>query len=150
MAKPENSDNADAAALAEDLRRAVGRFVRAVRADADTPRSAQSETLALLEREGAMNIASLAQLRNVKHQTMRVIIGQMESGGLVLRAIDPADRRSQVISLSRAGQAELTRERADRAFRIDLMIRDEVSPQERLLLGQTIAILNRMSAATER
>jgi len=89
-------------------------------------------------------------LRNVKHQTMRVIIGQMESGGLVLRAIDPADRRSQVISLSRAGQAELTRERADRAFRIDLMIRDEVSPQERLLLGQTIAILNRMSAATER
>jgi len=149
MSKLEDSDHAEAAALGENLRRAVGRFVRAVRADADTPRSAQSETLALLEREGSMNIASLAQLRNVKHQTMRVIIGQLESGGLVVRESDPADRRSQIITLSRAGSAVLIRDRADRASRIDVMIREQVSPQERVLLGQAIAILDRMSAATE-
>ena len=149
MSKLEDSDHAEAAALGENLRRAVGRFVRAVRADADTPRSAQSETLALLEREGSMNIASLAQLRNVKHQTMCVIIGQLESGGLVVRESDPADRRSQIITLSRAGSAVLIRDRADRASRIDVMIREQVSPQERVLLGQAIAILDRMSAATE-
>jgi len=96
-----------------------------------------------------MNIASLAQLRNVKHQTMRVIIGQLESGGLVVRESDPADRRSQIITLSRAGSAVLIRDRADRASRIDVMIREQVSPQERVLLGQAIAILDRMSAATE-
>ncbi|WP_207460387.1 hypothetical protein [Azospirillum sp. SYSU D00513] len=57
MDKQDGAPDPDAAMLAEELRRAIGTFVRTVRDDADGPKTAQSETLGLLERCGAMNIA---------------------------------------------------------------------------------------------
>ncbi len=73
----------DVADLAEDLRSAVSAFVRTVRYDTDTPRSAGSDTLELLDRAGPANIAALAQVRNVKHQSMRLVTAQLEEKGLI-------------------------------------------------------------------
>ena len=54
--------------LARDLRRSIGDFVRAVRQDTGTARSAQSETLDFLCRLGPMNVAAVAGARGVTHQ----------------------------------------------------------------------------------
>ena len=149
MNDSENVPDPDAVDLAEDLRRAIGRFVRAVRKSAVTGISAQAETLALLDRGEATNISSLAQQRNVKHQTMRLVVAKMEASGLVRRDADPADGRSQLFSLTKAGRRVLMRGREARALTIGLMIRDLLSREEREALRTSIALFERMSASVK-
>lgn len=137
----------DALALAEELRRAIGTFVRVIREETATERSAQSETLGLLAREGAMNVAALAQRRRVTHQTMRVVVAQLVADGLVERSADSADRRSWQLSLSRAGRAQVLRDRGTRAARIGTLIGTTLSVAERKQLRTAIGLLERLSAA---
>jgi DNA-binding MarR family transcriptional regulator len=152
MTKPSSTQGriqAPTEALAEELRRAVSRFVRVVRDKAGTEKSAQSEALVLLERDGAMNIAAMAQRRKVTHQTMRVVVNQLEKAGWVERLADPQDGRSQLIALSNAGRAELRRARRARSSKIDAMIDKTLSDQERDQLRFAITLLDRLSAAAE-
>lgn len=134
----------DAAALGEDLRRAIANFARVVRRETGTPASAQSETLALLEQTGHVNVTALAERRQVAHQTMRTVVAQLAASGLVVRSPDPADGRSQLVSLSPAGWAALAQERALRASRIDGLIASRLSPQDRTTLRAAIVLLDRM------
>lgn len=139
--------DSDALALAEELRRAIGTFVRVVRERTDTETSAQSETLGLLDRDGAMNVAALAQRRTVTHQTMRVVVAQLVAEGLVERRPDPEDRRSQLLSLSDAGRDAVLRDRRSRASRIGKMIEKTLSVAEREHLRKSISLLDRIGAA---
>ncbi len=139
----------DVVELSEDLRRAIGAFVRAVYNDPAARKSAQTETLGLLDREGPMNVASLAEARNVTHQTMRLIVGQLEKAALIQRAHDPADRRSQLISISNVGRAELVRGQALRASKIEGLIRTTLSTEELRILRSSVGLLDRMTAATD-
>jgi DNA-binding MarR family transcriptional regulator len=139
----------DLAALAEDLRRAVGTFVRAVRRDSDTERAAQSEALALLDRDGPMNVATLASARRVTHQTMRLVVGQLDQAGWLLRVPDLADRRSRMLVLTDAGRAELVRGRNARAARIATQIGTRLSAEERQILRASVALFDRMSHADD-
>lgn len=136
----------DAMALAEDLRRAVGTFVRVIREEAATERSAQSETLGLLDREGAMNVAALAQRRSVTHQSMRVVVAQLVANGWVERSADPSDRRSWLVSLSRAGRAKVRRDRRARTARIGRRIDTVLSVAERKQLQAAVGLLDRISS----
>jgi DNA-binding MarR family transcriptional regulator len=133
--------------LAEDLRRAIGTLVRAIRETTDTDRSAQSETLGLLERDGAMNVAALAQRRGVTHQTMRSVVAPMVAAGLVARAVDPDDGRSQLLSLSDSGRRLIARERLARASRLGTIIEQTLSVAEQDHLRRSIDLLDRISAA---
>lgn len=132
--------------LAEHLRSSIGGFVRAVRAGTDTPTTTQSETLALLDRRGAMSTAQLAAARNVKHQSMRVVVEQLEKEGLITKAIDPQDRRSQLIALTGEGKSVLG---DDRQLRMEWMaqaLRDHATTEERQALETAIALLERITA----
>lgn len=138
------------AALAEDLRHAVGSFVREVRRNTTGGSTAQDETLALLDGCGPMNVAALAHARGVAHQTMRLVVAQLEARGLVRSSADVADRRSRLFSISAAGQRELERARQMRAAGIAAMIETSLSEDERASLRDLIAVLNRMTAAASR
>ena len=92
----------------------VGTFVRSIRREADTPTSSQSETLGLLDRQGPMSVASLAAERKVKHQSMRLVVAQLEASGLVTRLPNPDDGRSQLVALSETGRAALAEAREAR------------------------------------
>jgi hypothetical protein len=98
----ESSD--DATRLAEALRQSVSAFVRAVRQRTGTEKSAQSETLDLLESFGPMNVAALAGRRGVTHQTMRLVVAGLEADGLVQQLANTADRRSRLVSITSEGQ----------------------------------------------
>jgi DNA-binding MarR family transcriptional regulator len=139
----------EAGLLAADLRRSIGGFVRAIRQDTGTTRSAQSETLDILVRSGAMNVATLAARRGVTHQTMRLVVAQLEALHLVRQDPDPSDRRSRLVSISPAGGAELEQEQAARASRIEASIRTRLSPGECDTLRAAIAILDRLAEPTE-
>ncbi|MBB3356969.1 MULTISPECIES: MarR family winged helix-turn-helix transcriptional regulator [unclassified Novosphingobium] len=134
----------DEARLAQDLRRSVSAFVRVVRLETGTVRSAQSETLDLLQRLGAMNVAALAEKRGVTHQTMRLVVAGLNAEGLVQQDPDPADRRSRLVTISSDGDAALAQERQARESWIERAIHTRLSRDERNLLQATIPILNRL------
>lgn len=135
---------AEALALGEELRRVVGRFVRSIRREADTPTGSQTETLGLLDRQGAMSIASLAAERKVKHQSMRLVVEQLEANGLVTRLPNPEDGRSQLIVLSDEGRAALARSRAARQREIASLIDERLSDGDRQVLRAAIEIIQKL------
>lgn len=149
MRKSDPKPDPDTMALAEELRLAVGTFVRAIRNDAATPRTAQSDTLDLLDRSGTMNIATMAQGRHVTHQTMRLIVLQLEKAGYVERNANPVDGRSQLFSLTGPGRAELARGRDARAATIEALISTTLSREDRDLLRKAIRLLKRISAGLD-
>lgn len=139
----ESSD--DATRLAEALRQSVSAFVRAVRQRTGTEKSAQSETLDLLESFGPMNVAALAGRRGVTHQTMRLVVAGLEADGLVQQLANTADRRSRLVSITSEGQFALSQARAKRTVHIADAIRSSLSPEECIRLKAAIPILNRLS-----
>lgn len=143
MSKTE--DEEAIAELARDLRRSVSIFVRAVRHNTGTQRSAQSETLDLLQRAGPMSVASLAGRRGVTHQTMRLVVAQLEANGLVRQETNPMDRRSRIATLTLAGNDALEREREARTANIEESIRRLLSPREQGVLRAALPLLDRLS-----
>jgi len=137
--------NPDVADLAEHLRSAVSAFVRTVRYDTDTPRSAGADTLELLDRAGPANVAALAQIRNVKHQSMRLVTAQLEEEGLVERTPDPQDGRSVLFAVTARGREWLREARAARAGHIAGLIAARLSPAERAELGAAIRLIERLA-----
>ena len=132
--------------LAHDLRRSISDFVRAVRQDAGTPRSAQTEALDLLSRLGPMNVAALAERRRVTHQAMRLSVAPLLAAGSVCQVTDPMDRRSRRLSISTSGRDLLAQEQDARASHIKEAILNRLSPAERDLLRSAIPLLDRLAA----
>lgn len=136
--------HADALALAENLRATLGRFVRGVKTQANTPTTSQSETLSLLDRAGPLSVAELADRRNVRHQSMRLVAGQLESEGLISKMPNPADGRSQLLSITDKGRAQLSRAREARTLQIANVIEERLSDKDRRTLEAAIRVIERL------
>ena len=134
-----------AAALAEQLRLAIGRLVRHTRAEADELPRARAECLARLEAAGSQTIAQLAEHRGVRHQAMSRSIGELEQLGLVVREPAPADARAVFIRLTRAGSNALDRDRHARRDVLTRAILERLDDDERALLGRLPALLTKLS-----
>lgn len=140
------ADETRTALLASQLRQSVSGFVRAVRHQTGTARTAQSDTLDLLDRLGRANVAALAKQRNVTHQTMRLAVAQLEAAGLVQLDPDPADGRSRLVTISRSGREALAGEKSARMAWIEHAIRTRLSPDEQDVLRAAIPLLDRLAA----
>lgn len=127
--------------VAEDLRRVIGNLVRKVRSEAHTPSSAQSETLGFIERNGPTSISEMAVHRHVKHQSMRLVVAQLEQQLLVTRAPDPGDGRKLLIALTPAGQAALEQGRLQRSDWLANQLRQKTTPAQLDTLAAALVIL---------
>jgi DNA-binding MarR family transcriptional regulator len=130
--------------LAESLRITLGRFVRSVRAHAETPTTSQSETLLLLEKSGPLTVAELAGCRNVRHQSMRLVAAQLEADGLVSKLLNPADRRSQLLSITEQGREILSLSREARTTKIAALIEERLTEADRRKLEAAILVIERL------
>lgn len=135
------------ALLAEDLRSAVGRFVRSVRSGSETVTTAQSEVMAQLARGGAATVTALAQLRGVKHQSMRLVVARLVEQGMLEMLANPQDGRSQLVALTDRGRAQVAAEQTARADYLAELLASRLTADERRLLGQAIGLLDRLSDA---
>jgi DNA-binding MarR family transcriptional regulator len=102
--------------LAEHLRTGVTRTARRLRQEADSGLSPTlAAALATIDRHGPLTPSEVADRERIKRPTATRLIARLEEQGYVLRAADPEDRRSSLISASAAGRALLqrTRERKD-------------------------------------
>lgn len=141
------AEAADATAVAQALRKSVGRFVRAIRNDSGTATTAQSEVLAQLERDGPASVAALAQARGVKHQSMRLVVARLAELGLLALHADPLDRRSQLVSLTSQGRDDVAADQAARSACLSARIGARLSADERIMLSEAIKLIDRLSMA---
>lgn len=136
--------NNDVLELAENLRVTLGRFVRGIKTQAGTPTTSQSETLSILDRAGPLTVAQLADLRNVKHQSIRLVAGHLESEGLISKEPSPEDGRSQLLSIIENGRAFLRRAREARTSESAKLIEDRLSKLDIRTLAAAIKVIERL------
>jgi DNA-binding MarR family transcriptional regulator len=129
--------------LADDLRAAVGDFVRRVRAN-DTMPPGQAAVLGHLDRGGPLSIADLARREQVRHQSMTRTVGLLKDQGLVTAAPHADDGRVVVLTITDAGVRALDQGRHSRAAGIADAIRTALTPAERELVARVPALLRKL------
>jgi len=127
---------ASTADLAVRLRLAVTRTARRLRQEADsrlTPSTAAA--LASVERRGPLTPSELAAIEGIQRPTATRVIARLEEDGLLVRAPDPGDRRSSLVSVTAEGRALLrqarNRKTAYLAHRMRHLPADDLAALER-------------------
>jgi DNA-binding MarR family transcriptional regulator len=137
-----------ASALAGDLRIAVGRTARRIRAERGEAglTDPQFTVLAWLTKEGSLTPGQLAERERIQPPSMTRTVNGLVELGLVAKTEHPSDGRQVVVSLTEAGVAEVreTRRRRDAwlAGRLSTL-----SPDERALLADAAELLRRIAAS---
>ena len=131
-----------AASLAADLRVALARAqrrIRAERSDADLSDTTFS-VLAALDRNGPMTPSALAEFERVQPPSMTRVIACLVDRGFATRTGHPDDRRQALVAITVDGRAEVkeTRRRRDAWLARRLA---ELSPAERDVLADAAEIL---------
>ena len=137
-----------ASALAGDLRIAVGRVSRRIRAERGAAglTDPQFTVLAWLNKEGPLTPGQLAERERIQPPSMTRTVNGLVELGLVAKAEHPTDGRQVVVSLTEAGVAEVreTRRRRDAWLAGRLATLD---PDERALLVDAAELLRRIAAS---
>ncbi len=133
------------ASLAADLRVALMRAVRRIRAErsSDVITDGQYSVLARLDCDGVMTPRQLAEADHVQPPSMTRILNALVDAGLVERTGDPEDRRQVLVAISESGRAEVkeTRRRRDAWLAQRLAT---LTPSERATLADAAEILRRV------
>ena len=129
---------------AGELRLALGRLVRRVRAESSVPLG-QLAVLGVLDREGPRTTSDLAAAQQVRHQSMARTVGQLVALGHVAQAPHPSDGRKTVLSVTAAGRARLEDERTRRVDWLARAIEEQLTPEELRVLRRATALLERLA-----
>ena len=131
-----------APSLAADLRVALGRANRRVRAERGSAglSDPQFSVLALLTRNGPMTPGQLADADLVQPPSMTRTVNCLVDLGLVSKGENPADGRQVVVSLTERGQAEVRETRRRRNAWLAQRL-SELTPDDRLVLSRAAALL---------
>lgn len=132
--------------LAHELRLALGRLVRRLRAEPGPP-TAQMTVLGRLDREGPASVSDLAAAERMRPQSMAQTVRDLESGGLVSRTPDPLDGRRAIVALTRTGTELLHTTRARREGQFTEVLDSELDEREREVLREAIGLLGRIADA---
>jgi DNA-binding MarR family transcriptional regulator len=142
--KTARAPQTDAARIASDLRVVLGRLLRRLRAQHGFPIS-QGSVLGRLDREGPQSVSDLASSERVRPQSMAQTVSELEAAGLVERQPDPDDRRRQIVSLTPTGRQALSEDRRRRVGWLAEAIADDLTPEERDVLGRAVPLLERLA-----
>jgi DNA-binding MarR family transcriptional regulator len=134
----------DTAPLASELRVVLGQLLRRLRAEHRFPIS-QGTVLGRLDREGPRAVSDLAAAERVRPQSMAQTVGDLEDVGLVERRPDPSDGRRASVSLTAAGREALEADRRHREGWLVKAIEEELTPEERRTLGDSVSLLRRLA-----
>lgn len=136
----------DPASLASELRLAVHRLTRKLRAQRpiDGLSLTQLSALVTIWREGPLSAGELATQEGVKPPSATRVLASLESLNLVVRMTDPDDGRQIQVSITPAG---IGRIQADLAARDAWLARElqGLSTRDRELLHRASALLERLA-----
>jgi DNA-binding MarR family transcriptional regulator len=127
--------------LATRLRLAITRTARRLRQEAGEALSpSQGAALAVIERHGP-----LAARERIQRPTATRVLARLEEAGLVVRAADPADRRSSLVSVSPAGTALLEQLRTRKDAFLSRRL-EQLGPDDRATLERAADLLEDLLA----
>ena len=130
--------------VAAQLRMAILRTARRLRQEAGVDLGpALIAALGTVERHGPLTPSELADLERVKRPTATRMVNRLEAEGLIVRARDPADGRSSLVSASPRGLELLRRLRKRRTVYLARRLR-ELDPDEVAALARAAEILERL------
>jgi DNA-binding MarR family transcriptional regulator len=141
---------ADTSEVASRLRLAIVRTGRRLRQEAGGElTAAQTAALATIERHGPLTPSELADVERVQRPSATRIIARLEGAGLVERAADPSDGRVSLVSITKAGAAELKRLRTRKNAYLARRLR-ELEPADVAALERAADVLERMLEGERR
>ena len=126
--------------LPERLAFVAGSLNRRLRPPADALTHIAVSALASIDRLGAVRPGDLARIEGIAAPGMTRLVGDLEGRGLVTRAADPDDGRSQLIRLTEAGVAAVAQARRDRAAGVAAILA-EVRPEDQAALERAVTVL---------
>jgi DNA-binding MarR family transcriptional regulator len=142
----ENDKRVEVHELSSDLRIAVGRLSRRIRAEksVDELSDGQYSTLALVYREGPLTLGECSELERVTPPSMNRRINSLVDLGYVTREPAPGDRRKVLLTATDAGADVVleTRHRRDAWLYQRL---DRLDPEQRELLSSAAALLREVA-----
>jgi DNA-binding MarR family transcriptional regulator len=134
----------DVQELAAGLRLAVMRLARRLRQRADTGATpSMLSALSSIERVGPLTIGEVAAVEGVAPPSMTAILSRLEGGGLVVREVDPDDRRVARVTASREGRALLERSRSRKTAYLARKLRN-LDGRERVALRRGVEVIERL------
>lgn len=138
--------SSDDAALAHELRSAVLRLARRIRANrVDTSLSlSQLTALGVLAAYGPMSAGDLAAIESVQPPTMTKVLAALVDRGLITREADETDKRAVRLAVTDAGTAVIEAERQARDAWLSGALRD-LDDEQRAILLQAVPVLDRMA-----
>ncbi|HWT25359.1 MAG TPA: MarR family transcriptional regulator [Solirubrobacteraceae bacterium] len=125
---------------------AIVRTARRLRQEAGSPLTpSQGAALATIDRHGPLTPSELAARERVQRPTATRVLARLEEVGLIVRAADPDDRRSSLVSISPRGAALLSelRTRKD-AFLSDRL--EALGAEDRATLARAAELLEDLLA----
>ena len=115
MTPPEDTPPVEIAEVAHRLRLATARLARLLRQQVGTGLSpSQHSILVSIDVNDTLTLGELAAIEQVAPPTITKIVSKLEEVGLVVRTVDPSDRRVARVSISPAGRARLDDARSRR------------------------------------
>ncbi len=141
---PDRADTSQAE-LAGRLRLAVTRLARQMRQQTDTGLSPTLlVTLATVESSGPLTLGDLAAREKVAPPTITRAVAGLEAEGLVVRRIDPADRRVARVEVTPKGRRLLERTRTRRNAWLARRLR-ALPADEAQRLAEAVTALERLA-----
>jgi DNA-binding MarR family transcriptional regulator len=134
----------DSGTLASELRVALGRLFRRLRAEHRFPLS-HGTVLGRLDREGPASTSELAAAERVRPQSMAQTLAELEAQGLIERHPDPGDRRRTLLQLTELGRTVLLEDRGRREGWLAHAIDSGFSEEEREVLERAVRLLERLT-----
>jgi DNA-binding MarR family transcriptional regulator len=132
--------------LTDELRSAVMRTSRRLRTEGSTGAVTQSQYAVLAAlRNAPATLTALADREQIRPPSMTRTVDALEQRRLVVRQVDPTDRRHVLVSLTDTGRALINETRRRRTEWLNARLA-RLTPEERQTLADAAAILNRMNA----
>jgi len=143
----DDPDDAQALALASELRVLVGQFKRLFRDQAALGDMTLSQVAVLgrLDRDGPATVTSLARAVGVRPQSMGATVAALETTGLISGTPDPNDGRQTIWSLTPACREWIRVGRAAREDWLFHTIQKKLSAAEQTQLAGALALLRRLT-----
>lgn len=136
--------------LAGDVFRIVGRFRRQLRRtagrdlDTDGLTQSQVELLRLVSRHPGISVREAAMELALVPNTASTLVSKSVAGGLLVRTVDPDDRRVGRLQLTESAQRITDESRAARRATLAAVL-DQLEPDDRDDLARGLAVLARMT-----
>jgi DNA-binding MarR family transcriptional regulator len=139
----------EASALLVSLTRISRQLRASSRSAKDDVTPSQTSALARIEQLGPLRLGMLADVEGTSAATMCKVVDGLEARNLITKVQDPEDGRASNLQLSGEGGALLAelRDRSTEALRTAL---NELAVDERDVVAQTIAVLERLSDLLNR